>query len=132
MRPKAQHRKKEIDVTGLSDEAIRAVQSVVSLLRAQAENKPASAKKMKDKLLGLFRDEPELLDQLVEEASPAHRGLSRRGSLLRFTAGESTARSATTPAMAAKSEMKESPQVSCRAPDSPDSCVASILRGKGT
>jgi hypothetical protein len=67
----AQQRKKEIDVTGLPEEAIRAVQSVVSLLRGQAVDKPAAAEKSTDQLLGLFRDEPELLEQIVAEAMSA-------------------------------------------------------------
>jgi hypothetical protein len=58
-------------VTGLPEEAIQAVQSVVSLLRGQAAGKPAAAEKSTDELLGLFRDEPEVLDQLVEEAMSA-------------------------------------------------------------
>ena len=67
----AQHRKKEIDVTGLPEEAIRAVQSVVSLLRGRPGHKAIGAEKPTDALLGLFRDEPELLDQIVEEAMSA-------------------------------------------------------------
>ena len=66
-----QHGKKEIDVTGLPEEAIQPVQSVVSLLRGQPAGKPAAAEKSTDELLGLFRDEPELLDQIVEEAMSA-------------------------------------------------------------
>ena len=54
-------------MTGLPEEAIRALQSVVSLLREQPVVKPAAT----DELLGLFRDEPELLDQIVEEAMSA-------------------------------------------------------------
>jgi hypothetical protein len=71
MQRQAQHGKKEIDVTGLPEEAIRAVQCVVSLLRAQPANKPATAEKPTDELLGLFRDESELLDQIVQEAMKA-------------------------------------------------------------
>jgi hypothetical protein len=71
MERRAQHRKKEIDVTGLPEEAIRAVQSVISLLRGQAADKFATTEKSTDELLGLFRDEPELLDQIVQEAMSA-------------------------------------------------------------
>jgi hypothetical protein len=71
MQRQAQHGKKEIDVTGLPEEAIRAVQCVVSLLRAQPANMPATAEKPTDELLGLFRDESELLDQIVQEAMSA-------------------------------------------------------------
>jgi hypothetical protein len=61
--------KKEIDVTGLPEEAIEAVQSVVSVLRRQ--HQAPTAGKPADLLLGLFRDEPELLDQIVAEAMTA-------------------------------------------------------------
>lgn len=71
MERQAQHPKQEIDVTGLPEEAIRAVQSVVSLLRQQPGHKAPTAEKSTDSLLGLFRDEPELLDQIVEEAMSA-------------------------------------------------------------
>ena len=71
MERQAQHRKKEIDVTGLPEEVIRAVQSVVSLLRRQPIDKFTAAEKSTDELLGLFRDEPELLDQIVQEAMSA-------------------------------------------------------------
>ncbi len=71
MQRQAQHPKKEIDVTGLPEEAIQAVQSVVSLLRGQPRHKAPTAEKPTDALLGLFRDEPELLDQIVEEAMSA-------------------------------------------------------------
>src|SRR5260370_34549715 len=67
----AQHPKKEIDVTGLPEEAIRAVQSVVSLVRGQPGHKGPAAEESTDALLGLFRDEPELLDQIVVEAMSA-------------------------------------------------------------
>ena len=67
MQRAAEHRKREIDVTGLPEEAIRAVQSVMSLLRGQ----PAAAEQSTDELLGLFRDEPGLIDQIVEEAMSA-------------------------------------------------------------
>ncbi len=58
-------------MTGLPEEAIQAVQSVVSLLRGQPVDKRAAAEKSTDELLGLFRDEPELLDQIVQEAMSA-------------------------------------------------------------
>jgi hypothetical protein len=56
---------KAIDVSGLPEEAVRAVESVVSLLRRGPES---GAKAPADELLGLFRDEPELLDEIVEDA----------------------------------------------------------------
>jgi hypothetical protein len=62
---------KEIDVTGLPDEAIQVVQSVVSLLRGQPTHTASGRDEPTDTLLGLFRDEPELLDQIVEEAMSA-------------------------------------------------------------
>jgi hypothetical protein len=68
---KAFRPKNEIDVTGLSEEAIEALQSVVSLLRGHPVHKSSAIKKSTDALLGLFRDEPELLDQIVEEAMRA-------------------------------------------------------------
>jgi hypothetical protein len=71
MKRQAQHAKKEIDVTGLPEEAVRAVQSLVSLLHGQPRHKTATAEESTDSLLGLFRDEPELLDQIVEEAMSA-------------------------------------------------------------
>ncbi len=58
--------KREIDVTGLPEEAVQAVESVVSLLRRQPSGR--SRKASPDELLGLFRDEPELLDEIVEDA----------------------------------------------------------------
>ena len=71
MERQAQHRKKEIDVIGLPEEVIRTVQSVVSLLRRQPIDKSAAVEESTDELLGLFRDEPELLDQIVQEAMSA-------------------------------------------------------------
>jgi hypothetical protein len=76
----AQPRKREIDVTGLPEEAIQVVQSVVSLLRGQPVDKSAAAEKSTDKLLGLFRHEPELLDQIVQEAMSARDAASPRSS----------------------------------------------------
>jgi hypothetical protein len=69
----AQDRKKKIDVTGLPEEAIQAIQSVVSLLRGQPADESAAAKKSTDELLGLFREEPELLDRVVQEAMSARK-----------------------------------------------------------
>ena len=71
MQRQAQHAKKEIDVSGLPEEAIQAVQSVVSLLRGQPVDNLAAAEKSTDELLGLFRDEHDLLDQIVQEAMSA-------------------------------------------------------------
>jgi hypothetical protein len=68
---KTQYRKKEIDVTGLPDAAVRVVQSVVSLLRGRPADTSAATEKPTDELLGLFRDEPELLDQIVQDAMSA-------------------------------------------------------------
>ena len=71
MNRKVRRRKRKIDVTGLPEEAIRAVQSVVSLLRGQPGHKAPAAEKSSDALLGLFRDAPELLDRILEEAMSA-------------------------------------------------------------
>ena len=71
MQRQASDRKKKIDVTGLPEEAIQAVQSVVSLLRRQPAGKRPAVEKPSDELLGLFRDDPELLDQIVQEAMSA-------------------------------------------------------------
>jgi hypothetical protein len=57
--------KNHIDVTGLDADAVRAVRSVVALLRRENRGKqqvPSSA------IIGLFRDQSRLLDQIVEEA----------------------------------------------------------------
>jgi hypothetical protein len=72
MRRHAQPGKRQIDVTGLPEEAVQAVESVVSLLRSRPGDEGGRvSKEPADCLLGLFRDEPELLDQIVEEALSA-------------------------------------------------------------
>src|SRR5437762_13895036 len=75
MERQSQHAKREIDVTGLPEEAVQAVESVVSLLR----RRPARGPKVSpDELLGLFRDEPELLDEIVEDAMKTRETLPLR------------------------------------------------------
>jgi hypothetical protein len=60
--------RREIDVTGLPEEAVQAVESVVSLLRRSSGREQPAPKVPPGELLGLFRDEPELLDRIVEDA----------------------------------------------------------------
>jgi hypothetical protein len=71
MKRQAPQPKREIDVTGLPEKAVQAVESVVSLLRRQPPGR--SQKISPDRLLGLFRDEPELLDEIVEDAMRARK-----------------------------------------------------------
>ena len=66
-----QKSRREIDVTGLPEEAVQAVELVVALLRQCPKRKGRASAELADALLGLFRDEPELLDQIVEEAMSA-------------------------------------------------------------
>ena len=71
MRRQAQQPKRAIDVTGLPEEAVQALESVVSLLHRQPDREPDEPESLTDPLLGLFREEPELLDQIVEDALTA-------------------------------------------------------------
>ena len=74
-RPPKFGRRGHVVALTLPEEAIRAVQSVVSVLRRQPIDKFTAAEKSTDELLGLFRDEPELLDQIVQEAISARETL---------------------------------------------------------
>ena len=70
MERQAPQPKREIDVTDLPEEAVRAVESGVSLLRRRPERR---SKVSPDELLGLIRDEPELLDEIVEDTMKARK-----------------------------------------------------------
>ncbi len=71
MERKSQYSKREIDVTGLPEEAVQAVLSVVSLLRQCPGRVGRASKVSPEDLLGLFGDEAELLDEIVEDAMKA-------------------------------------------------------------
>jgi hypothetical protein len=68
MKRQSQHPKKKIDVTGLPEEAVEALVSVVSILRRRPRGAKQASKQSPKDLIGLFRDEPELLDEIVEDA----------------------------------------------------------------
>ena len=71
MERKSQYSKREIDVTGLPEEAVQAVLSVVTLLRQSPGRVGRALKVSPEDLLGLFGDEAELLDEIVEDAMKA-------------------------------------------------------------
>jgi hypothetical protein len=68
MKPKPHKPQLGIDVTGLPAEAVQAVETVVSLLRSRPRPNRRTRAPLPSQLLGLFRDEAELLDNIVEKA----------------------------------------------------------------
>jgi hypothetical protein len=72
MKRESRYPKKKIDVTGLPEEAVHALESFVSLLRQHPGSAGGNTPKvLPGDLIGLFRDEPDLLDEIVEDAMKA-------------------------------------------------------------